>query len=156
VIARLFNTVGPRQSGRYGNVIPRFVSAALAGEPLEVHGDGSQTRCFCHVRDVVTALGRVMSTPETAGQIYNIGSTEVVTILELAERVLRATGSASEITFVPYEEVYGQGIEEMFQRIPAIDKIEAATGWKPTVLLDAILAEVIDRARSEGTVSLTT
>lgn len=156
VIARLFNTVGPRQSGRYGNVIPRFVSAALAGEPLEVHGDGSQTRCFCHVRDVVGALSGLMSTPDTVGQIYNVGSTEVVTILELAERVLRATGSSSEIVFVPYEEVYGQGIDEMFQRIPAIDKIEAATGWKPTVLLDAILAEVIDRARSEGTVPLTT
>ena len=94
VIARLFNTVGPRQSGQYGNVIPRFVQAALAGEPLEVHGDGSQTRCFCHVRDVVRGLERLMSAPDTSGKIYNLGSTEVVTILELAERILRATGSS--------------------------------------------------------------
>ena len=116
VIARLFNTVGPRQSGQYGNVIPRFVQAALAGEPLEVHGDGSQTRCFCHVRDVVRGLERLMSAPDTSGKIYNLGSTEVVTILELAERVVRATGSSSELVFVPYEQVYGHGVEEMFQR----------------------------------------
>jgi UDP-glucose 4-epimerase len=144
VIARLFNTVGPRQSGQYGNVIPRFVQAALSGEPLEVHGDGSQTRCFCHVRDVVRGLEGLMSTPDTTGRIYNVGSTEVVTILGLAERILRLTGSSSEVVFVPYEQVYGQGIEEMHQRIPSIEKIRAATGWEPTVDLDGILAEVIE------------
>jgi UDP-glucose 4-epimerase len=138
VIARLFNTVGPRQSGQYGNVIPRFVQAALSGEPLEVHGDGSQTRCFCHVRDVVRGLEGLMSTPDTTGRIYNVGSTEVVTILGLAERILRLTGSSSEVVFVPYEQVYGQGIEEMHQRIPSIEKIRAATGWEPTVDLDGI------------------
>ena len=146
VIARLFNTVGPRQSGEYGNVIPRFVHAALAGEPLEVHGNGSQTRCFCHVRDTARALAALMADDTTTGRIYNVGSTEPVTILELAERVLEVTGSTSEIVFVPYEEVYGQGIEEMYQRIPSIEKIRAAIGWEPTVDLDGILAEVVGDA----------
>lgn len=150
VIVRLFNTVGPRQSSKYGNVIPRFVQAAVAGEPLEIHGDGSQTRCFCHVGDVVRALDGLMSTESADGQIYNVGSTEVVTIRELAERVLRATASSSEIAFVPYAEVYGQGIEEMFQRIPSIEKVRAAIGWKPTLGLDEILAEVIDLTRQEA------
>ncbi len=150
VIARLFNTVGPRQSGEYGNVIPRFVQSALAGEPLEVHGDGSQTRCFCHVTDVVGALHRLMADPDTAGKIYNVGSTEVVTILELAQRVLAATGSSSELVFVPYAEVYGQGIEEMFQRIPSIDRIRAAIGWEPATDLDAILADVIEHVRRQA------
>lgn len=104
VIARLFNTVGPRQSSEYGNIIPRFVQSALAGEPLEVHGDGSQTRCFCHVKDVVGALHGLMADEDTTGKIYNVGSTEVVTILELAQRVLAATGSSSELVFVPYAE----------------------------------------------------
>jgi UDP-glucose 4-epimerase len=148
VIARLFNTVGPRQSGQYGNVIPRFVQAALAGEPLEIHGDGSQTRCFCHVTDTTRALAALMEEPATRGQIYNVGSTESVTILELAERVLEVTGSSSELVFVPYEQVYGHGIEEMFQRMPAIEKITAAVGWTPTIDLDAILAEVVEHARS--------
>jgi UDP-glucose 4-epimerase len=149
VIARLFNTVGPRQSGQYGNVIPRFVQSALVGEPLEVHGDGSQTRCFCHVRDSVRALAGLAADPATIGGIFNVGSTEPVTILELANRVLRMTGSSSELVFVPYEQVYGQGIEEMFQRIPSIEKIRAAIGWAPTTDLDGILAEVIDRARNQ-------
>jgi UDP-glucose 4-epimerase len=147
VIARLFNTVGPRQSGQYGNVIPRFVQAALAGEPLEVHGDGSQTRCFCHVRDTVRALKALVDEPATHGGIYNVGSTEPVTILELADRVLRMTGSSSELVFVPYEQVYGQGIDEMFQRIPSIEKIRAAIGWAPRTDLDGILAEVIEHSR---------
>jgi UDP-glucose 4-epimerase len=147
VIARLFNTVGPRQSGQYGNVIPRFVEAALAGRPLEIHGDGTQTRCFCHVADTTRALVALMDEPSTRGKIYNVGSTESVTILELAERVLRTTGNSSELAFVPYEQVYGHGIEEMFQRMPAIDKIAAAVGWRPTIDLDAILEEVVDERR---------
>jgi UDP-glucose 4-epimerase len=150
VIARLFNTVGPRQSGQYGNVIPRFVQAALAGAPLEIHGDGTQTRCFCHVADTTRALVSLMETPSTRGEIYNVGSTESVTILELAERVLRATGSSSELVFVPYEQVYGRGIEEMFQRMPAIEKITAAVGWSPTIDLDRILDEVVEYARQEA------
>jgi UDP-glucose 4-epimerase len=147
VIARLFNTVGPRQSGQYGNVIPRFVEAALAGSPLEIHGDGTQNRCFCHVTDTTRALIALMDEPSTRGEIYNVGSTESVTILELAERVLRATGSSSELVFVPYEQVYGHGIEEMFQRMPAIDKVTAAVGWSPTIDLDRILEEVVDERR---------
>jgi UDP-glucose 4-epimerase len=147
VIARLFNTVGPRQSGQYGNVIPRFVQAAVAGAPLEIHGNGMQTRCFCHVADTTRALVALMEEPSTRGQIYNVGSTESVTILELAERVLSLTGSSSELVFVPYEEVYGHGIEEMFQRMPAIDKIRAAVGWEPTIDLDHILEAVVDHVR---------
>jgi UDP-glucose 4-epimerase len=153
VIARLFNTVGRRQSGRYGNVIPRFVQAALAGEPLEIHGDGTQTRCFCHVADTTRALVALMDAPSTRGEIYNVGSKEAVTILELAERVLRATGSSSELVFVPYEQVYGRGIDEMFQRMPAIDKIKAAVGWTPTVPLDDILAEVVAAASRSAAVA---
>jgi UDP-glucose 4-epimerase len=147
VIVRLFNTVGPRQSGEYGNVIPRFVQAALAGAPLEIHGDGTQTRCFCHVSDTARALVALMDEPATRGEIYNVGSTESVTILELADRVMAATGSSSERVYVPYEQVYGHGIDEMFQRMPAIEKITAAVGWAPTMDLDRILEEVIHHAR---------
>ena len=144
VIVRLFNTVGPRQNSQYGNVVPRFVQQALAGEPLEIHGDGTQTRCFCHVRDVVRAFRTLLDTPETVGEIYNVGSTDRITIADLAKRVLAATGSSSELVFVPYEEVYEGGIaEEMFHRAPSIDKIEAAIGWLPVIDLDGILADVI-------------
>jgi UDP-glucose 4-epimerase len=136
VIARLFNTV-----------VPRFVQRALAGEPLEIHGDGSQTRCFCHVSDVVPALEGLLELAN--GEIYNVGSTERVTIRELAERVVAATGSSSELVYVPYEEVYERGVaEEMFHRAPAIDKITAAIGWRPTVDLDGILQSVIAYTRT--------
>jgi UDP-glucose 4-epimerase len=142
VIARLFNTVGPRQNSLYGNVVPRFVQRALAGEPLEIHGDGSQTRCFCHVSDVVRALKALLDAAD--GEIYNVGSTDRITIRELAERVLERTGSSSELRFVPYEEVYERGVaEEMFHRAPAIDKIASAIGWRPSVDLDGILDDVI-------------
>jgi UDP-glucose 4-epimerase len=149
VIARLFNTVGPRQSGRYGNVVPRFVQWALAGEPLEIHGDGTQTRCFCHVSDVVRGLKGLVDEPSTAGEIYNIGSTDRITIAQLAERVKQATESSSEVSFVPYEQVYPRGIEEeMFHRAPSIEKIGAAIGWAPTVELDAIIADVMAHQRA--------
>jgi UDP-glucose 4-epimerase len=142
VIARLFNTVGPRQNSLYGNVIPRFVQRALAGEPLEIHGDGSQTRCFCHVSDVVRALKALLDAAD--GEIYNVGSTDRITIGKLAERVLERTGSSSELRFVPYDEVYERGVaEEMFHRAPSIDKIAAAIGWRPSVDLDGILDDVI-------------
>jgi UDP-glucose 4-epimerase len=142
VIARLFNTVGPRQNSRYGNVIPRFVQHAVAGEPLEIHGDGSQTRCFCHVSDVVRALKALLDAAD--GEIYNVGSTDRISIGELAQRVLERTGSTSEVVFVPYDEVYERGVaEEMFHRAPAIDKITAAIGWRPSVDLDGILDDVI-------------
>jgi nucleoside-diphosphate-sugar epimerase len=148
VIARLFNTVGPRQSGQYGNVIPRFVRWALAGQPLEVHGDGTQTRCFCHVADVVRGLKGLVDEPSTAGEIFNVGSTDRITIGDLARRVKEATGSVSELAFVPYDQVYPRGIEEeMFHRAPSIDKIAAAIGWGPTIGLDQIIADVAAHQR---------
>ena len=146
VIVRLFNTVGPRQSGEYGMVIPRFVAAALAGRPLEIFGDGSQTRCFCHVQDTIRAVSGLMASG-ASGEIYNVGSTERVSIVQLAERILAATGSDSELTFTPYDSVYGQGIEDMLHRQPSIEKVSAAIGWQPTRSLDAILADVIEHVR---------
>jgi UDP-glucose 4-epimerase len=151
VIARLFNTVGPRQSGQYGMVVPRFVQAALAGRPLEVHGDGTQTRCFCHVSDTVTALRGLMGSQETTGDLFNVGSQERIAIRDLAERVRAKVGSASEIVFVPYEDVYPHGaIEEMFHREPSLEKISAAIGWTPTRMLDGILDDVVAYERERA------
>ena len=143
VIARFFNTVGPRQQGQYGMVIPRFVERALVDQPLEVHGDGAQTRSFCHVQDTIRAVQGLMDSPETSGEIYNVGSAERVRILELARRVVELTGSTSELQFVPHDEVYGLGIEDVLHREPSIAKIGAAIGWVPTRTLDDILADVI-------------
>ena len=153
VIARLFNTVGPRQNGQYGNVVPRFVRSALAGRPLEVHGDGTQTRCFCHVSDTVRALRGLVDSPATSGELYNVGSQERIAIRDLAERVRAKVSSSSEIVFVPYEQVYPHGsMEEMFHREPSIEKIGAAVGWAPTRTLDAILDDVVayERDRVEA------
>jgi len=150
VIVRLFNTVGPRQSGQYGMVIPRFVERALTGAPLEIHGDGTQTRCFCHVADAVRALTGLMDEPAVSGEIFNVGSTRQLRILDLARRVLEMTGSASELAYVPYDEVYGQGIEDMEHRIPALGKVRGAIGWEPTFDLDVILADVIKHIRTHG------
>jgi UDP-glucose 4-epimerase len=147
VIARLFNTVGPRQSGEYGMVVPRFVSAALANRPLEVFGDGDQTRCFCHVQDTIAALRGLMSSPATSGEIYNVGSQNRIRIVDLAERVIEATGSESTLEFVPFDRVYGQGIEDMLHRIPSTEKARAAIGWEPTRGLDEILDDVIEHVR---------
>src|SRR5437899_2130802 len=140
VIARFFHTVGPRQSGQYGMVIPRFVERALAGAPLEVHGDGTQTRSFCHVSDTVRAIKGLMEDAKTSGEIYNIGSQDRISILDLAEKVRAATGSGSELAFVPYDQVYGQGIEDIFHRVPSIEKVGSAIGWAPTLQLERILA----------------
>jgi nucleoside-diphosphate-sugar epimerase len=148
VIVRLFNTVGPRQSGQYGMVVPRFVESALAGRPLEIHGDGTQTRCFCHVSDTIRGLRGLMDEPTAVGEIYNVGSTESIRIVDLARRVLEQTGSHSELVYVPYDQVYGQGIEDMVHRKPSIEKIGAAIGWRPGLDLDRILADVIDHART--------
>jgi nucleoside-diphosphate-sugar epimerase len=151
VIARFFNTVGPRQQGQYGMVIPRFVERALAGEPLEVHGDGTQTRSFCHVSDTIRAVAGLMDATDISGEIFNVGSAERVSILELAQRVLAATGSSSELEFVPHDQVYGLGIEDVLHREPSIEKINAAIGWKPTHDLDRILADVVaDLRHAEG------
>jgi UDP-glucose 4-epimerase len=146
-IVRLFNTVGPRQSGEYGMVIPRFVGRALRNEPLEIYGDGSQTRCFCHVADTVRALKGLMD-DEVSGEIYNVGSSNRIAITELAERIVELTGSASAIEHVPYDAVYGHGIEDMLHRIPSIEKIGAAIGWQPERTLEDILADVIAFERS--------
>jgi UDP-glucose 4-epimerase len=148
IVARLFNTVGPRQSGQYGMVIPRFVSRALAAEPIEIHGDGAQTRSFCHVADTIVALRGLMENRELSGTVFNVGSTERVTIIELAKRVRELTGSRSELSFVPYGEVYGLGIEDTLHREPSIEKIRAAIGWAPTRSLDDILADVIESERA--------
>jgi UDP-glucose 4-epimerase len=152
VIARLFNTVGPRQSGQYGMVVARFVQAAVAGTPLEIHGDGNQTRTFCHVQDTIRALQGLMESPETTGEIYNVGSRNWISIGDLAKRVLELSGSRSEIVYVPYEKVYGSGIDDMLHRLPSIDKIAAAIGWQPDRTLDEILTDVI--AYTRGTAAI--
>jgi nucleoside-diphosphate-sugar epimerase len=147
VIARFFNTVGPRQQGQYGMVIPRFVERALQGEPLEVHGDGMQTRSFCHVSDTIRAVYGLMEATQISGEIFNVGSAECVRIIDLARRVLELTGSASELEFVPHDRVYGLGIEDVLHREPAIEKIQAAIGWQPTLDLARILADVVESLR---------
>lgn len=143
VIGRLFNTVGPRQTGRYGMVVPSFVRQALAGEPITVFGDGNQQRCFCHVKDVVRALADLMQGGEHYGEVFNIGSTEEVTIMELAQRVKSACGSVSEIVTIPYAEAYEEGFEDMLRRVPNTSKLERAIGWRRTRDLDEILADVM-------------
>ena len=148
VVARLFNTVGPRQSGQYGMVVARLVRAAVTGAPLEIHGDGSQTRTFCHVQDTIRALKGLMESGATTGEIYNVGSRNWISVGELATRVLELSGSASELVYVPYDQVYGTGIDDMLHRVPAIEKITAAIGWQPEHDLDAILRDVIAYAEA--------
>ena len=148
-VVRLFNTVGPRQTGRYGMVVPRFVRWALRNEPLRVYGDGQQTRCFTNVRDVVHALVTLMGTPSTAGEIFNIGQPNEIRIVDLARRVIELTESASEIKLLPYdaEEAYGEraaGFEDMRRRVPDASKLYAYTGFQPSVTLEQTLREVID------------
>ncbi len=143
VVVRLFNTVGPRQTGRYGMVIPRFVQQALAGKPITVYGDGSQSRCFCDVSDTVRALEALLLTERAVGQVFNVGSTEEVTILELAQRVKKLTGSASPITFIPYDKAYAPGFEDMQRRVPDTTRIQTTVGWQPRHDLNSILRRVI-------------
>jgi UDP-glucose 4-epimerase len=147
VIARLFNTVGPRQTGRYGMVVPRFVSAALAGKPLRVFGDGEQSRTFCDVSDVVSALVALMNVPGAEGEVVNVGSDREVTINELARRIVESIGSNSIIEHVPYDEAYEKGFEDMRRRVPNIEKLLRLTGEKPTVDLDTIISRVADLIR---------
>lgn len=143
VIVRLFNTVGPRQTGRYGMVLPRFVASALKNEPLKVFGDGQQTRCFCHVADTVRALYSLMDTDDAVGCIFNIGTQTSISILELAELVIKEAGSRSDILFIPYEEAYGPGFEDMRRRMPDITAVNAMTGWSPRHDLREIVRQVI-------------
>ena len=146
-IARLFNTVGPRQTGRYGMVIPSFVRQALTGQDMTVYGDGSQRRCFTHVQDAVGALMGLAEHPRAVGEAYNIGGNQEVTILEVAERIKHLTASDSRITFVPYEEAYEQGFEDMMRRVPDITKIGKLIGYAPKITLDDILDSVIEYQR---------
>ena len=150
VIGRYFNTVGPRQIGAYGMVVPRLVQQALAGEPMTVYGDGTQVRSFTWVGDVVRATLALMACPGAAGEVFNIGSDEAVSVLELAERIKRATGSRSAIRFVPYEEAYGDGFEDAHYRVPDISKLRAAVGYRPTRSLDGILTDVVAYFQSAG------
>jgi UDP-glucose 4-epimerase len=144
VVMRFFNTVGPRQSSRYGMVIPRFVRQALRGESITVFGDGSQSRCFCDVRDVIQAVAALAQHPTVAGTVFNIGSTEEISIGRLAERVKAQTASESRIEFIPYGEAYAPGFEDMQRRVPDIGRINALIGWAPRYDLAAILGAVID------------
>ena len=147
VIVRLFNTVGPRQTGQYGMVLPTFVRQALAGQPLTVYGDGSQSRSFTYVGDVVDALVALMSEPRAIGEVFNIGSTYEISITDLAERVVRLTDSRSPIHFIPYDEAYEAGFEDMPRRVPDITKIRELLGFHPKVELDDIIRSVIDYMR---------
>jgi len=143
VVVRFFNTVGPRQTGQYGMVVPRFVQQALAGEPITVYGDGTQTRCFTHVNDVVAALQSLMASPDAIGQVVNIGGQEEISMMELAKRVKALTGSASPIVLVPFSEAYDEGFEDMPRRVPDVTKLTRLAGKAPAVDLDAILKDVI-------------
>jgi UDP-glucose 4-epimerase len=153
VVGRLFNTVGPRQTGRYGMVVPTFVQQALAGRPITVYGDGTQTRCFCHVADVIRAMIDLMLLGEAAhGEVFNVGAQHEISMLALADRVREMTGSESEIHVIPYDEAYEAGFEDMPRRYPSIDKVEAAIGWTPTRTLDEILTDVIEFHQAEAAV----
>ncbi len=149
VIVRLFNTVGARQQGQYGMVLPRFVQWALRNEPIQVYGDGQQQRCFCNVRDVVVAMQALAEHPGAVGEVYNIGSSEEVTILELAERVRDRADSASAIRLIPYDQAYEAGFEDFRRRVPSLSKIQAAIGWSPTRSLDETIDEIIAYYREE-------
>jgi UDP-glucose 4-epimerase len=148
IVVRLFNTVGPKQTGRYGMVIPTFVRQALTDAPITVYGDGTQTRSFTYVGDVVEGLTRLVAEPKAIGQVFNIGNTEEISIRALAERVRAMTGSRSEVVLVPYEEAYEAGFEDMPRRVPSLDKIGQAVGYRPTVGLDEILTRVIAHERA--------
>jgi UDP-glucose 4-epimerase len=141
-IVRLFNTVGPRQIGNYGMVLPRFVSAALNNKELEVYGSGDQIRCFCHVNDAVRALLLVMDSDKSIGEVFNVGNNEQITIMELAKKVIEITGSHSSIEKIPYEKAYQEGFEDMQRRVPDISKIKQVLGWEPEINLDQIIKDI--------------
>ena len=149
VVARLFNTVGPKQTGQYGMVVPNFVRQALAGQPITVYGDGKQTRCFTHVNDVVRALIGLMEKPEAYGQVFNIGNNQEISMHDLAKQVRELAQSKSEIVFIPYEKAYEQGFEDMPRRVPDTAKIKALIGWQPTIALPQILTDVVEHFRAD-------
>ena len=149
VIVRLFNTVGPRQTGSYGMVIPRFVTQALRNEPLTVYGDGSQTRCFCYVGDVVAALIDLLEHPEARGKVFNIGGREEISMEDLARRVIDAVGSSSKIRYISYEEAYEEGFEDMPRRVPDTSRAEDLVGFESRVSLDEVIGLVVGDVRSQ-------
>ena len=149
VVMRFFNTVGPRQTGRYGMVIPRFISQALKGEPLTVYGDGQQSRCFCDVADIVWAVQQLLENPAAIGEVFNLGSDQEITILDLAKKVIAKTGSASEITFIPYEQAYAPGFEDMRKRVPSLSKLRHLIGYSPRYSLDQILDRIIEHETNQ-------
>ena len=144
VVMRFFNTVGPRQTGRYGMVIPRFINQALNNQPLTVYGDGKQSRCFCDVADIVWAVQALMEKPTAVGQVFNLGSDEEIKILDLAKKVIAKTNGKSEITFIPYEEAYAPGFEDMRKRVPSLTKLRDLIGYSPRYSLDQILDRIIE------------
>jgi len=144
VVARLFNTVGPRQTGHYGMVIPTFMRQALLGKPITIHGSGEQRRCFCDVRDVVRALISLSEHPNALGRVFNVGGTREITINELADLIIAATRSKSDVRKIPYEEAYGPGFEDMMRRVPDTSRIESLTGWAPTITLESTIEAVRD------------
>ncbi len=146
---RLFNTVGPRQTGQYGMVVPRLIQQALKGEPLTVYGDGKQCRCFCDVRDVIRAFLGLVAHEQAAGRVYNVGNAEEISIFGLAERILKLTGSSSKIKLVSFQEAYAPGFEDMQRRVPDITRINKSIGWKPTRNLEQILTSIIEYEREQ-------
>ena len=149
VVVRLFNTVGPRQTGQYGMVVPRFVQAALKDEPIQVHGDGTQSRCFGHVLDVVEGLSKLLDSKQCFGQVINLGNSEEVSIKQLADKAIELTGSSSGIQFIPYEEAYGEGFEDMRRRVPSLEKAKRLIGYQPTHSLTDIINDVAAEYKKE-------
>ena len=148
---RFFNTIGPRQTGRYGMVVPRFVQWALKNEPIQIYGTGAQTRCFCCVEDLVDAIIALMDCEAAAGRVFNIGSTEEISMEALADRIIRITGSRSAKQFVPYVVAYGRPIEDMMRRVPGTERIKEAIGWQPKTSLDDTLRTIVECYRQTGT-----
>ena len=148
IVTRFFNTVGPRQTGQYGMVVPTFAAQALRDEPITVYGSGDQSRCFGHVNDAVEALLRLMSTSSAIGEVFNVGSTQEISVRELAERVRTAAGSRSDIVLIPYSEAYAVGFEDMMRRVPDVSKLERVTGFRPSTSLEVIIRDVVDDQRA--------
>lgn len=149
VVIRLFNTVGPRQTGQYGMVVPNFIKAALENRPIPIHGDGNQSRCFGHVLDIVEGLTKAIETPACFGQVTNLGNSEEVTIKQLAEKIVQMTGSQSQIEYIPYEVAYGEGFEDMQRRVPNLEKAKRLIGYQPTRSLNDIITDVTNEFREQ-------
>ena len=149
IVVRFFNTTGPRQSGAYGMVLPRFVDRAVTGEPVQVYGDGQQTRCFLHVHDAVRGIVGLLEAPGAVGEVFNIGGPDEISMLDLADRVIRATDSSSRVELIPYEAAYEEGFEDMRRRVPDTSKINGLIGWEPRFDLDGIIEQVVEETRAQ-------